>query len=287
MTGCTKCNCRNDLHNSRTNWRHSSPDPVRPVAEMVRATGLNPESVRTELQRMKREGLLTSHPHPDKPGKRGGRPALYRLTDDPEARLALSDSLEDFYPPLPPTNRPTSRRYLWAQHQIDRAQTADDQQRRQLLSEAEQDLESAKHAEGGSLAPESVQAYLQFEHARIAYLRSEHDEAERIFKTIRESFVGIQDETTIKRIDEFLVCIQVQRHCAAKRPRGLSEAALARCLLDILAENAYQTDSPLIVFLLQLLQELSRTTGERIRLYQSMVAETPADYEFCGHTQRE
>lgn len=236
------------------------------VADMFRATGLNPESVRTELQRMKQEGLLTSHPHPDKPEKPGGRPVIYQLTDDPEARLALSESIEAFYPPLPPADRPTSRHYLWAQRLLNRAQTVDEPQRSQLLSEAEQALEMAYHAEGGSLAPEPVKAFLQYERARLAYLRGEHEEAERSFTALRGFFLSAQDETMVKRIDEFLLCLETWRRFAARMPGSAGEVAWARCLLDTLHENSYQTDSPLTSLSLRLLHHLSQTAGEEVRV---------------------
>lgn len=234
------------------------------VADMVRATGQNPESVRTELQRMKQEGLLTSQPHEEKPKKRGGRPALYRLTDDPEARLALSQSIEAFYPPPPAAERPTSRHYLSAQKLLDQAQAAEDPKSERLLSDAERDLEMAEQAEGSSLAPQSVKAYLQYERARLAYLRGNCEEAEESFEALRGFFTDFDDEVIVRRIDEFRLCLEAWRRFAAGRPGSVGEAAWARCLLDTLADNAYQTDSPLILRLLQSLWQLSRTTEERI-----------------------
>jgi len=235
------------------------------VADMIRATGLNPESVRTELQRMKQEGLLASRPYPDKPKKRGGRPAIYHLTDDPEARLALSQSIEAFYPPPPPADRPTSRHYQSARQLLDGAQTVDDRQRERLLADAEHDLEIAEQAEGGSLAPERVKAYLQYERARLAYLRDEYEEAERSFEALREFFVDAHDEAMVRRINEFRLCLNAWKRFAARMPDTVSEITWARCLLDTLAENNYQTDSPLIQRLLLLVHQLSRTADEKVR----------------------
>lgn len=234
------------------------------VADMIRATGLNPESVRTELQRMKQEGLLTSRPYPDKPKKRGGRPALYQLTDDPEARFALSQSIEGFYPPPLPADRPTSRHYQSARQLLDRAQTADDRQRERLLADAERDLEMAEQAEGGSLTPERVKAYLQYERVRLVYLRGEHEEAERSLEALREFFVDAHDEAMVRRINEFRLCLKAWKRFAVRMPDTVSEITWARCLLDTLAESNYQTDSPLIHRLLRLLQQLSRPADERV-----------------------
>lgn len=235
------------------------------VADIVRATGLNPESVRTELQRMKQEGVLTSRPHPDKPKKRGGHPALYRLTDDPEARLALSESIEAFYPPTPPAGRPTSRHYLLAQQLLNRVQTAEDPQRERLLFEAERDLEMAEQAEDSSLAPEPVKAYLKYERARLFYLRGEHEEARKSLESLREFFVGVQDETMLRHTDEVLLCLKAWDRFKTETSHGVGEIALARCLLETLTEETYQTDSPLTLLLLQLVSQLSRTAEEKIR----------------------
>lgn len=235
------------------------------TADMVRATGLNPESVRTELQRMKREGLLISRPHPDKPKKRGGRPALYRLTDDPEARLALSESVEAFYPSLSSADRPTSRHYLLAQQLLDHAQTVENPQRKRLLLDAEQALEMAEHAEGGGLAPKRIQAYLRYERARLFYLQGVYKEARESFESLREFFVEVQDEMMIRHTDESLLCLKAWDCSATGTPYGVGEAALARCLLDTLTEEAYRTDSPLTSLLVQLVDQLSRTADEKVR----------------------
>lgn len=235
------------------------------VADMVRATGLNPESVRTELQRMKLEGFLTSCPHPDKPKKRGGRPVLYQLTDDPEVRLALSESIEAFYPPSPPVDRPTSRHYLLAQQLLNRAQAAEVPLRDRLLSDAESHLRMAEQAEGGALAPKRIQAYLRYERARLFYLRGKHKEAREDFESLHRFFVEVRDEMMIGRIDESLLCLKAWDCFATGMPYGVGEAALARCLLDTMTEETYQTDSPLTSLLIRLVRQLSRTADERVR----------------------
>lgn len=237
------------------------------VADIVRATRLNPESVRTELQRMKQEGLLTSGPLLDRPKKRGGCPALYRLTEDSEARLMLSESIEAFYPAAPSVDKPTSRHYLLAQQTLSRAQMEDDRQRRErLLDLADHDLEMAEQAEGGSLASRSVKAYLEYECARLAYLRGKYEDAQLRFEALRSFFVTLHDEILVQRTDEFLLCLKsLARFSADLACGGVDEIALARCLLETLAEEAYQVDSPLASLVLQLLSKLSQTADERIR----------------------
>ena len=132
------------------------------IARLVQATGLNPESVRTEVQRMKQEGFVVSD------AGSGRRGAQYRLSDDPEKRLALSRNLEAFYleHPQPVQQRPTSRLFKVAMQCLDQAEKEKDEKREKLLEQAAHWLDGAWQAEGADRAPESVQAYIMREQAR-------------------------------------------------------------------------------------------------------------------------
>jgi hypothetical protein len=241
------------------------------VADLVRATGLNPESIRTELQRMKQQGLLSTHRLLDKPKKQGGQPALYRLADDPEARLALSQSIEALYPPLPQTDRPTSRFYESAQRLLDQALSTEISQREGLLSIAEHDLDMAEQSEGGDLASEKVLAYLQYERARLAYLHGEYEVAQQYFKSLQSFFTGIHDEIMTGQINEFMLCIQAWRQFAKNETETVDEVIRARWLLDALAKNDYHVQRPLTALLVQTLYQLLQTTDD---IVQAAVSET-------------
>lgn len=240
------------------------------VADMIRVTGLNPESVRTELQRMKHEGLLSVEPYPEKHEKRGGHPSLYRLTDDPEIRIALSKNIEVFYPMLPSSDQPTSRYYLSAKKLIDQAQTADDLRRRQMLSDAEHDLEIAEQAEGSSLASDSIKAYLQYEYARLAYLRGKHEMAQELFDVLDQYFASVNNAIMTLKVLEYRLCLMAWAHQRELGTRSNMRAdALARCLLTAIQEVSYETDSPLALFLIDLVGELSQTTEDKINAIAS------------------
>jgi len=243
------------------------------AADMIRATGLNPESVRTELQRMKQEGLLVSRTNPGNPKKRGGPPALYKLTEDQEGRAALSESIEAFYPPPPLADKPTSRHYLLAQQLLNRAQIAEGERRMQLLAQAEQDLELAEQAEGGTLAPKPIEAYLQYERARLAYLRGEIEEAKRGFEELRELFADAQNDKMLGRLDEFRLCLKVREQFVGQPSTARIQAARALSLLQTLADHAYQTDSPLILLSLEILRDLRQTVDRLIEMRQHEVGE--------------
>lgn len=156
------------------------------IAQLVRATGLDQKSVRTEVWKLKQEGFVTSEPKP------GLRESLYRLSDDPEKRLALSRAVEAFYPeppePIPP--RPTSRLYQAALQSLDRAERERGKRREELLAEAAHQLEGAWQAEGASLAPELVQVYFLRIHGRLARLEGRDEEAEEFFSQARTKFAA-------------------------------------------------------------------------------------------------
>jgi putative two-component system response regulator len=169
------------------------------VDDIVRATGLNPESVRTELQRMRREGLLSSRRQSTDMRRHGGQPYTYYLTSDPETRLGLLESLEDFYPVASNSSQPISTYYVTVQQRLDQAEAVEGAQRHELLAQAEIALDVAEEAEGGSSAPILVKAYLQFEETRLHYLQGRYAEAKGKIELLIDLFTGV-DEEMVKRI---------------------------------------------------------------------------------------
>jgi hypothetical protein len=178
------------------------------VSEMVRATGLNPESVNTELQRMKREGLLERQPLAVGERRNGeGSRALYLLTTNPELLRKLTDSVDAFHLPRADRDRPTSRYYTTAVWQLDQAEIRWGVERSLLVDQATLDLREAEKAEGGEAAPRNVKAYLKFQLARIEYFRARFGPASTMFSELKNSFEEIGDEALQTKLDEYLFCI--------------------------------------------------------------------------------
>ena len=191
------------------------------AAEMVEITGLKPESVRTELQRMKTEGLLEVGRTPcpaDQKRLRGGQPVVYRLTSDPEKRLALSRSVEAFYPEAPQPQRPTSRHFALAMRLLDQASTEKDTRKRErLLAEAEEELDFALAEEGAGRAPEAVRAHIEFQRGRVAYLRGRNNqEAENLFRQARQTLTEASQGAEAALADKFLLCIEARHRWATE-----------------------------------------------------------------------
>lgn len=229
------------------------------VADMVRATNLNAESVRTELQKMREEGFLTSQPHPKKSGKPGGQLVVYRLTDDPAARKALARSIEAFTPPQPSAGVITDQQYLLARQILNRAQMAAAPCRAPLLADAAKALVIASKTEGGSRAPERVKACLQYEESRLAYLEGAYQEAGTNIAALREFFVGIHDDLMLRQVEELRLCLESVDRFAAQQPGHADAIAGAHYVLEALADYDYHPESPLAALALDLLRRLVRT----------------------------
>jgi len=232
--------------------------------QMVRITGLKPESVRTELQRMKQDGLLEvthSSASSDQKRKRGGQPALYRLVSDPEKRLALSRSVETFHSETPRTDHPTSRHYQIALQLLDKvANEKVNIERDSWLSKAEEELEFALSEEGTIRAPESVRAHIELQRGRLAYLRGQDGHAAESFRQAYHALIGAGQTAEALRAEEFLLCIEIRRRWGVER--GPEECA--RYLLKVLEPSGFQASSPLVQLMADLMHDLSQTPQARI-----------------------
>jgi len=228
------------------------------ISELVRATGLNPESVRTEVQRMKQEELL----FPETESRQ--RETIYRLSDDPKKRLALSRSVEAFYPksPKPFMPRPTSRLYKAAVISLNQVDKKKGKQREELLNQAEHQLEGAWEAEGASRAPKLVQAHILRERGRLAYLRAKWESAKELFELALEIFAEGNLDGETRLVDEYLLCIEAQHRIHIAHTSDV--ATQARCVLDILNTAEHVSPSPLIHLLGDLTRELSLTSKARV-----------------------
>ena len=234
------------------------------ISQLVRATGLNPESVRTEVQRLKQEGFVVSERRP------GQREVLYRLSDDPEKRLELSRNVEAFYPPPPEPSRPTARLYQAALHTLSQAEKAKGRQRQDLLAQAAHQLEGAWQAEGASRAPDLVQAHLLRERGRLAYLQGINlEQARQHLEQAREKFAAAGLEGEVRLVDEYLLCLEIESRERARGARDIPEQV--RCVLEVL-QDAQQV-GPLARLLADLIQSLSYSEGRVFAaVYQSVAA---------------
>ena len=211
--------------------------------------------------------MLTSEPLQEKRPGRGGRPALYKLTPDPERRLALSRQVESFFPEPPQPTRPTSRHYLVASRLLDRiaaGQYKDARECQALLQEARERLDFAWYDEG---EPEGlIGAFIDRERARLEYLFGNFETAEASFRQVRETFAAAELHNEVAKADEYLACIVVRRQLMRLRRGALTLEGLARSTLEALevAPMPPLADRPLVALLTELLGNLATFTRDRV-----------------------
>jgi len=234
------------------------------VAQIVELTGLKSTSVRTEVQRMKREGLLSSH---RKKGKgRGAPPCVYKLTDDPEARLELSRSVGAFYTETAPKpaepRRPVSRHFFQAVELIKdlTCQRVEEADQEAVIDEALYHLEFARYEEGAGLEEiEVVEACLDREQARLESVRGNFSEAERLFHQASVAFEAAGLRREVEQTHGYWLCAQLRQQLQAAQASG--EADFGKIIGSLLqtVRHACETklpDSPLAMTLRELFEML-------------------------------
>ncbi|MBC8492534.1 MAG: hypothetical protein H8D43_02015 [Chloroflexi bacterium] len=214
------------------------------VAQMRRVTGLNPASIRTELQRMKRQGYLTSEPMKEKRG-RGAPPHIYKLTSDPEKRLELSHQVEAFYTPPPPpaSPKPTSLHFKAAVKLIDRL--ASDQisaeERGEVLDKARYHLDFAMHEEGVGIkkdeATDIIGAHIDFRKVQLECLQGHWSEAVNLLNRARTVFLAHELEEPVAQVEAYLLCLAIRPHLEEAREAEVrSPSAAAWCIQKAIDE---------------------------------------------------
>lgn len=227
------------------------------VDQLVRDTGLNPNSIRTEIQRLRKKGFITSERVP------GQRAAKYRLSEDPEKRLELSRSIEEFYPesPKPVLELPTSRLYEAAVEILDRAESVEGKEREDLLRQAEIQIEGAWQTEGASQAPELVKAHLLRERGRLACLQRRTDKAQEFLEEAREKFAAMSLESDVQRVDAYLVYLELRRRLSTFDV--LDTDRQVQCILAVLESNR-ELFGPWSGLLIGVLDALAQSTEKRV-----------------------
>jgi hypothetical protein len=229
------------------------------IEEMVKVTGLNPESVRTEVQRMRRDGFLVSE-------TLGGKVAkLYRLTSDPKKRLQLSEEIDAFYPEPVAEIAPTSFHYRRAVALLDEAMSHPRLARadqHKMLTTAREELEFAKEDEGD--ATETVEAFIECQLARLLYLEGQIDDAAEVLERARAKFktAGLRDE--VSKADQLLLSIMIERVWAGLGPVTI-ETKTRTAVDTIRANQTSWADQPLV----SLLVDLSTKLLKRLKYYSS------------------
>lgn len=212
------------------------------VAEIVAVTGLNPESVRTVIQRLRKGRFVETV------GKLEGRPreACYRISGDQDLRAELFESVEPFLPgPVEVAigERPRGPEYRKLVRLLDEALHAPSTH---FLTSAADAYDFACAEEDIERASPAVRAYLAYERGRLDYLLSNDQAARTSFLSAREVFEEHGDQAMLNNIDEYLLCLAT-RELAGCSPASPSTAIRwIRALLAATVKQGYKgTDNPL------------------------------------------
>ena len=61
--------------------------------------------------------------------------------------------------------------------------------------------------EGGSSASKTIQAYLLYERARVAYLRGQVEPVQKFLEVLHEVFTDARNQVMVDRVNELQVCL--------------------------------------------------------------------------------
>ena len=203
------------------------------VAQMRRVTGAKPTSVRTELHRMKREGLLTSEPLRQRGTGRGAPPHVYRLTDDPEKRLELVRSVEAFYRVEDAAGHmePVSLNYkatLSLLDQLERIDT-DSESLSPVLARARRHAELAHEDIAGEegVRGDVWETYLKVAQARLAQASHAWQQAGDLLKDAKASYESAGLAEMVHEVEAEMAALHIIRGLAEAPDRLAVETFLS------------------------------------------------------------
>jgi len=150
------------------------------IPQLVSITGLNRQSIHTEVGRMADEELIIRlGTETKKRGPQGGRPAvLYQLSPDPEKRFEILQSVRAFYTAEDQTSelpRPESKHYFLAKEDLEEAgadpSRLTEAEKVELLTSVRERLEYARREEEtDEEGTELIAAALDMLEAKAVYL---------------------------------------------------------------------------------------------------------------------
>jgi hypothetical protein len=186
------------------------------IGQVAKLTGLNRKSVETVVQRLVRDGYVIKSQKTIPGTGRGRRPLYYTLTADMEKRKGLVNEVSAFQPrAIPVRVRPLSANYIGAHNMLDeleREPGAPDREAR--LVKIEKHLELAAFEEGledGKEGTDVVRAYLLREMARVAILRYQWVEAERLLREAHLVFEEHGLEGEVEKTDQYRFALLIRQ----------------------------------------------------------------------------
>jgi len=188
------------------------------IGQLADMTGLEYQGVETVVQRLLKDGyIIQAKPRQREGRRRVGRPRqTYTLVNDPEIRKKLYSSIEAFQIEEALTaasdRKPSSAHFDAAISIIDSLEAEEREKSDASLSEATEHLDFAKRYE--EMIEEGIEvahAYVNFQQARLEFLRGNEDETKRLLAQARAVFQENGIDEQVKLIDDYEITIALKR----------------------------------------------------------------------------
>jgi predicted transcriptional regulator len=192
------------------------------IGQLADMTGLDYQSVETVVQRLLKDGYITqAEPRQPERGKRVGRPRqVYALVNDPEIEKKLYSSIEAFQIEEALTaasdRKPSSAHFDAAVSVIDSLEAGEKEISAVSLDEAAERLDFARRYE--EMIEEGIEvahAYVDFQQARLEFLRGNEDETRRLLAQARSLFQENGIDGQAKLIDDYEIAIALRRQVSS------------------------------------------------------------------------
>lgn len=187
------------------------------IGQLADMTGLEYQSVETVVQRLLKDGYITqAEPRQPERRKRVGRPRqVYTLLDDPETAKKFYSSIEAFQIEealtAAPEREPSSAHFGAAVSIIDSLEAEEKEIAAALLDEAAERLDFARRYE--EMIEEGIEiahAYVDFQQARLEFLRGNEGETKRFLAQARAIFQESGIDGQVKLIDDYEITIALK-----------------------------------------------------------------------------
>jgi predicted ArsR family transcriptional regulator len=187
------------------------------IGQLADMTGLDYQSVETVVQRLLKDGYITqAEPRQTERRKRVGRPRqVYALVNDPEIEKKLYSSIEAFQIEEALTaasdRKPSSAHFDAAVSIIDSLEAGGETISAASLDEAAERLDFARRYE--EMIEEGVEiahAYVDFQQARLEFLRGKEDETKRLLAQAKAIFQENGIDGQVKLVDDYEITIALK-----------------------------------------------------------------------------
>ena len=192
------------------------------IGQLADMTGLEHQSVETVVQRLLKDGyIIQTEPRQPESRKRIGRPRqTYALVDDPEIAKKLYASIEAFQIEealtAAPGRKPSSAHFDAAVSIIDSLEAGEQEISAASLDEATERLDFARRYE--EMIEEGIEiahAYVDFQQARLEFLRGNEDETKRLLAQAKAVFHESAIDEQVKLIDDYEITIALKRQVSS------------------------------------------------------------------------